>query len=81
MPTEFSQTVITSYSIHYTKLYDNGDAVDALSLIVHADKAQFRGRELVSKMREFIPRQQYEVAIQAAIGNNVVARETRNNFV
>jgi GTP-binding protein LepA len=54
----------------------NAEPVDALSLIVHRSKAQTKGRALTEKMRELIPRQQYQVAIQAAIGAKIVARET-----
>jgi len=53
----------------------NGEKVDALSLIVHRSNSQYRGRELAAKMRELIPRQLYDVAIQAAIGSNILARE------
>ncbi len=53
----------------------NSEKVDALSLIVHRSNSQYRGRELAAKMRELIPRQMYDVAIQAAIGSNILARE------
>ena len=54
----------------------NGDLVDAMSLIVHRDKAYVRGRDMVQRMRELIPRQLFEVVIQAAIGGRIIARES-----
>ncbi len=54
----------------------NGERVDALSIIVHRSQSQYRGRAVVSKMREIIGRQMFDVAIQAAIGGNIIARET-----
>ena len=54
----------------------NGDPLDALSLIVHKEKAHSQGTEMVRKLKEFIPRQMYEVALQASIGSRVIARTT-----
>jgi GTP-binding protein LepA len=54
----------------------NGDKVDALAIIVHRSQSQYRARAVVAKMRELIARQMYDVAVQAAIGSNIIARET-----
>ena len=58
----------------------NGEVVDALSLVVHEDKAYYTGRALVERMRQVIPRQQFEVALQAAVGKRIIARETVKSY-
>jgi GTP-binding protein LepA len=58
----------------------NGEELDALSMIVHKEKAQTRGREICAKLKTLIPRQLYQVAIQAAIGGKIIARETISAF-
>ena len=58
----------------------NGDPIDAFSVIIHRDKAYEYGRKVAEKLKELIPRQLFEVAIQAAIGNKIIARETVSAF-
>jgi GTP-binding protein LepA len=74
----FDYTVLRFQAADLVKLdvLINGERVDALSMIVHHSQSQFRGSELVRKMKEFIPRQMFDVAIQAAIGANIIARQT-----
>ena len=58
----------------------NGDICDALSIIVHKDKAYERGRQIAEKLKDVIPRQMFEIPIQAAIGGKIIARETVKAF-
>ena len=74
---------ITGYEINdlvKVSVMINGDPVDALSLIVHRDRSQARGRVLCERLKDLIPRQQFKVAIQAAIGGKIIARETVASF-
>jgi GTP-binding protein LepA len=56
----------------------NGDKVDALSVMLHKENSYYRGREIARKLKELVPKQMFEVAIQAAIGNKIIARETQS---
>ena len=70
-PLEFRSSKLVKLDVRV-----NGEIVDALSVILHAERSYLRGRELLQKMRELVPRQMFEVVLQAAIGNKVIARET-----
>ena len=73
---EYSFQSFKSASLVRMDILINGEKVDALAIIVHRDKIQFRARVLTEKMRELIPRQMFDVAIQAAVGSKIVARQT-----
>ena len=77
---DYEQSELKTSNLVKLDILINGEIVDALSLITHKDNSYYRGKELVEKLKKLIPRQQFEIAIQAAIGAKIISRETVKAF-
>ena len=77
---DYEQSELKTSNLVKLDILINGEIVDALSLITHKDNSYYRGKELVEKLKKLIPRQQFEIAIQAAIGEKIISRETVKAF-